>query len=110
MSNLSSLISTRCPIVNKANWDRLCEEGWRWLANIPLHDHPSAAAMVISAQEDYGVYNVALGDPFNSQRMKPKRDLSGFAAGIYVCDADEQIRLLMITLEIDPREWVVIQG
>lgn len=106
--SISSLIDTSCPIVSKVNWDSLCEKGWRWHVNILMRDEHSSAKRIRKAQQEYGRKNVAIGDPFDKDRMRPKRNLSGIVAGLYVCDIDDQIISLMATLDIDPRQWVVL--
>lgn len=103
MSNrdLQSLIDTSCPVIYNGNWEAEARKGWRWDGNVNTRDKAKVQVHIEAAQSEFGKKNVALGQAFDGEVMKPIRRYQ--TCGIYVRDVENivgEARKILEDIEI----------
>lgn len=89
MDKLRNLIDLNSPIVFSGSWDKLTREGWRFAVNLnPFLLGDSNERTIRDLVQVHGVSNVAFGQSFHEETMRPRPEPSWF--GVYVRDVDIQ--------------------
>lgn len=94
---IRQIIDTNTPVIYPGNWEAENRKGWRWEANLNIHDINTVLNLIKMLQADHGRRNVAIGHTFNFETMKPEGE--PLMCGLYLRDAEDIVQEAMKELD-----------